>query len=373
AQLTQLAAQIKGCAKGLVVIGSVSLEQAQAARAFAERLGWPVLADPQSGVSTPWQHYDIWLQSDECAATLASSELIVQFGARLVSKRLLAWIKQQVNVQSADYWLIEPSVTVLNPDHLAQQRIRADICDSLDQLQGQLSISARLEAGKDTLSSDALSLAARCQRQFPVWSNHDVLTECQFAQRLPELLNQTPSADLFLGNSLIVRLVDMLTCLPDCEVFTNRGASGIDGLLATAVGVQRARQSMQLCILGDTSTLYDLNSLALLSQTSQPFVLVVLNNDGGAIFDLLPVPDAQKKTLYQMPHGFEFSGAAQQFQLNYGLVQTFEQIMTKIKAYQNAFKQNQTHSGLILELQTPSGQAGQDLQAIVKAVTHHVS
>ncbi|MCC4821354.1 2-succinyl-5-enolpyruvyl-6-hydroxy-3-cyclohexene-1-carboxylic-acid synthase, partial [Vibrio lentus] len=90
---------------------------------------------------------------------------------------------------------------------------------------------------------------------------------------------------------------------------------GIDGLVATAAGVMKANQNPLLMLIGDTSLLYDLNSLALLTHNLTPMVLVVTNNDGGAIFDLLPVPEQQKQSLYQMPHGFSFEHAAAQFQL----------------------------------------------------------
>ncbi len=67
-------------------------------------------------------------------------------------------------------------------------------------------------------------------------------------------------------------------------VYSNRGASGIDGLIATAAGVQRASARPTLAIVGDLSALYDLNSLALLRRASAPLVLIVVNNNGGQIF-----------------------------------------------------------------------------------------
>ncbi|MGU3845347.1 2-succinyl-5-enolpyruvyl-6-hydroxy-3-cyclohexene-1-carboxylic-acid synthase, partial [Vibrio diabolicus] len=87
-------AQIPSCAdkKGLVVIGSLPLEQARSAQAFAQKMGWPVLADPQSGLSSDWAHYDVWLQLPEFVNELESCELIIQFGSRIISKRLNQWI-----------------------------------------------------------------------------------------------------------------------------------------------------------------------------------------------------------------------------------------------------------------------------------------
>lgn len=107
--------------------------------------------------------------------------------------------------------------------------------------------------------------------------------EAQLAHRLPELLPE--NGQLFLGNSLIVRLIDALTRLPaGYPVFSNRGASGIDGLISTSAGVQRATAKPTLAVVGDLSALYDLNALALLRQCSAPTVLIVVNNNGGQIF-----------------------------------------------------------------------------------------
>lgn len=87
----------------------------------------------------------------------------------------------------------------------------------------------------------------------------------------------------------MVRLIDALSQLPaGYPVYSNRGASGIDGLLATAAGVQRASARPTLAIVGDLSALYDLNSLALLHQASAPLVLIVVNNNGGQIFPCCP-------------------------------------------------------------------------------------
>lgn len=70
------------------------------------------------------------------------------------------------------------------------------------------------------------------------------------------------NGQLFVGNSLIVRLIDALGQLPaGYPVYSNRGASGIDGLISTAAGVQLATGKPTLSIVGDLSALYDVNSL----------------------------------------------------------------------------------------------------------------
>lgn len=150
----------------------------------------------------------------------------------------------------------------------------------------------------------------------------------------------------------MVRLVDMLSAVPNSPVYSNRGASGIDGLVATAAGVLKAHQHPMMMLIGDTSLLYDLNSLALLSDSKTPMVIVVTNNDGGAIFDLLPVPQQQKQSLYQMPHGYNFAHAAAQFRLQYAAPETRTQYQDAIDSH---FEQGE--GTLLVEVKTPPEQA----------------
>lgn len=354
--------------KGVIIIGAVSLDEAIKIKAFGENLGWPVFADPQSGVSTKFQHYDIWLQAEQYKARFEEAEVILQFGGRLVSKRLLAWIKTQVESHQTSYWLIDPSLSKLNPDGLPQHRMRVAVGECLAYLTSLYQNQHTFEHTKSFWLSKRDDFVSLMHQTFPKWTDHDHICECLFAYKLPQVLAGMQHPDLFIGNSLMVRLIDMFSALPNCEVFTNRGASGIDGLLATAIGVQRARNQAQLCLLGDTSLLYDLNSLSLATQVCQPFVILVSNNDGGAIFDMLPVPDAQKQTLYQMPHGYQFEDAAKQFKLAYTKAKSIQSIIEDISRYIDDFQAQRCRSGLLIELDAISGQAAQNIQMIVKTV-----
>ncbi len=167
-----------------------------------------------------------------------------------------------------------------------------------------------------------------------------------------DIEERAKNVDVFLGNSLFVRLVDMFGCLGKSEVFSNRGASGIDGILATASGVQRSRENPLLVYIGDTSALYDLNSLSLFTHSKRPAVIVITNNDGGAIFDILPVPQEHRQTYYQMPHGYQFEHAAKQFGLSYQQPKTLEQYQALVSDH---FEHGQ--GTLVIEVQTPPSQA----------------
>ncbi|MEM8559751.1 MAG: thiamine pyrophosphate-binding protein, partial [Bacteroidota bacterium] len=146
---------------------------------------------------------------------------------------------------------------------------------------------------------------------------------------------------LLLAASMPIRDVDAFadpTSAP-AAVFANRGASGIDGTVATAAGVARGRQTPATLLIGDLALLHDLNSLALLrapnaSTVAQPpVVIVAVNNDGGGIFHFLPlaregvqagvVPTSDFERFFGTPHGLGFADAAALFGLAYHAPTTF--------------------------------------------------
>ena len=124
---------------------------------------------------------------------------------------------------------------------------------------------------------------------------------------------------LYLGSSMPIRDMDMFG-VPDGtsdRVLANRGASGIDGCVATAAGVADESGLPLTAIVGDMACLHDLNSLALLRRT--PVTLIVVNNNGGGIFSFLPVAAHTDifESHFGTPHGLHFEHAAAMFDIPY--------------------------------------------------------
>jgi len=339
--------------KGLIVIGKMELEPALSVLKLAEVLGWPVLCDPQSGVSSNWQHYDIWLQNKQAQQELGCCEIILQFGARIVSKRLNSFIKSKGESATAEYYLICPGRKRLNPDHLAQTHIIAEPTEwaefQTERLQGKVSQYAGW--------ADKLQQFCKHVSQSAV--NDNEISEINLARQLSVMAE---SNDLFIGNSLIVRLIDMVSALQGNRIYTNRGASGIDGLVATATGVQSVTQKPMLMLIGDTSLLYDLNSLSFCSRDI-PMVVLVTNNDGGAIFNLLPVDEQKKQSLYQMPHGYQFLHAAKQFELGYLACEKLDELQGAVQKHLSQGK-----GTLVIEVSTNADEASADIKRLVKEI-----
>ena len=107
---------------------------------------------------------------------------------------------------------------------------------------------------------------------------------------LRDLANRIPpNARIYLGNSLPIREWDLVAPRDprDFELDANRGANGIDGQLSTFFGWCLPSAS-NWCVLGDLTTIYDLNAPWVVPQLDAEFRVVIINNGGGRIFSRVP-------------------------------------------------------------------------------------
>ncbi|WP_034944369.1 2-succinyl-5-enolpyruvyl-6-hydroxy-3-cyclohexene-1-carboxylic-acid synthase [Erwinia oleae] len=300
--------------RGLIVVGKVSAEEGAALANWARELGWPLLADVQSQTGQPLPCAELWLREPQAIEALASVEFIIQFGSHLTGKRLTGLLTL---LQPERFWLIEAMPGRRDPAHHRACRMVTAILPWLAQHPAVP--QAPWHGTLRSLASDAQQKLGQRSGDFG---------EAQLAHRLPALLPE--GGALFLGNSLTIRLVNALAQLPaGYPVYANRGASGIDGLIATAAGVQRGRDKPLLAIVGDLSALYDLNSLALLRE--QPVALIVVNNNGGQIFSMLPTPEAERARFFSLPQQADFSCAAGLFGLRYAQPQSWYALADAVK------------------------------------------
>ena len=151
-------------------------------------------------------------------------------------------------------------------------------------------------------------------------------TDGQLTRLLASSLNEELA--LFCSNSLPVRLMDTMgSALTDSKIatFANRGASGIDGIIASAVGVSTGLKQPLVLLIGDLAMLHDLNSLALVAKSPFPITLIIIQNNGGGIFRSLPISSYSKlSTSFTLDHSLTFESAAHMFGLDYRNVKTHE-------------------------------------------------
>ncbi|MDP7396881.1 MAG: thiamine pyrophosphate-dependent enzyme, partial [Lentisphaeria bacterium] len=307
--LDTLAGLIADSTSRLLVAGELRQADVPAVRRLAEHLQWPLYADIASGLR---------LGAPPCrvtaaAAAAASPDLVLHVGGKLVSKQIQNTVAacRGTVVQALDHCERQ------DPDHRTNLRIEADIpalCDAVRTGIPQPTASPP-EAVSDK-AVDELLAADSCA------------SEASIARAVARQIPATGA--LFLGNSMPVRNMDLFASTDGAAVpvGVNRGASGIDGLIATASGFAKGMQRHVTLLIGDVSCLHDLSSLALAQH--HRLTIVILNNDGGGIFGHLPIAERTDvfENYFLTPHGRRFEHTATMFELNYvhtGTTENFRQ------------------------------------------------
>jgi len=288
--------------RGVVLAGRMRAEEGRQAADWAQTLGWPLIGDVLSQTGQPLPCADLWLGNPRAIDELKQAQIVIQLGSSLTGKRVLQW---QACCEPQEYWVVDALSGRLDPAHHRGRRLVASVGDWLAQHPAE-KLQPWCTVVPDLARQAWQAMLAR----------RNVFGEAQLAHRIAQYLPE--QGQLFVGNSLVIRLVDALSQLPvGYPVYSNRGASGIDGLISTAAGVHRAGQRPTLAIVGDLSALYDLNALTLLCDAGAPLVLIVVNNNGGQIFSMLPTPAASRERFYAMPQNVHFDHAAVMFGLDY--------------------------------------------------------
>lgn len=146
--------------------------------------------------------------------------------------------------------------------------------------------------------------------------------ELSEASAISALLEQLPATCLLsVGNSLAVRELDWFrTGAPPPRVLSQRGLNGIDGIVSGALGAALTHPGPSAVLLGDLSLLHDVGALASARLVKQPLVIVVINNAGGRIFEMLPLASqcsAEELEPWTTPHQARLEGASELFGVRY--------------------------------------------------------
>ena len=333
-------AAVAAARRGLVVVGALKDEvDRDAVVSMAKALGWPVLADVTSGMACEGAeshlvcHPDILLRNAQCCDTLRP-DVVLYVGGPVVSKHVFGFLADTaleafVRIQShprrsdptqqATYVCV--GAIAATCALFSDLHVNADASWCAAWAEADRNAAARVEAVLGIAELNEFSVGSALMQNLPV------------------------SHDLFLSNSMPVRIADMLGIPLDARirVVANRGASGIDGIVATAAGFAHGRGRPNVLWIGDQALLHDLNSLILLRETP-PTTVVVINNNGGGIFELLPIADVGDafERCFAAPHGRTFKHAAAMFDLSYEQVDSLEGFSAALK---NAIRE--TESGVI--------------------------
>lgn len=301
--------------KGLLVCGPyVSDEALKSIIALGSLLDYPVLCDPLSNGRTinnddsnVIDTYDTFLRFDEIVDSL-ESDIIVRFGAMPVSKTFNLYIQKQkdcelIVIDEGDLWR--------DPTLKATQMISCDDIEFCHAI-----IDAFQE--KTSLELDWLNKWKTINEKTKYGLQQAEQFEEFFEGKIVQVLakNLTEESTLFVSNSMPIRDVDTFlhNQSKKLKIACNRGVNGIDGTIATALGMAAAGESVTL-LIGDLSFYHDLNSLVLSKLHHLPLRVILVNNDGGGIFSFLPQSKEEKhfEALFGTPLGLEFEHATALF------------------------------------------------------------
>ena len=332
--------------RGLLVAGGLASAAERAAVAdLAEALGWPFLADVTSGLRLDGNtaalvpYHEVLLGSTEFMRD-HPVQAVIHLGGRWTSRRLPDHLEA---APPKDYVVVNEQPDRVDPIHRATRRFRlpvAEFCEALRGLVGNAGTAAAAASGAAGREAggppDSGWLASWRQASEHVGGRLDQLL-CQDGTlnepKVARLVSRHIGGGegLYLASSMPVRDMDTFGApRPDpVVVAANRGASGVDGTIATATGFARSLDKCVTLVIGDQAFLHDLNSLRLCRSLGHPFVIVVLNNDGGGIFSFLPIarfPDVFEP-YFGASHGMTFEHAAALFGLEYAVPSTADEFV----------------------------------------------
>ena len=345
---------LQGARSGLIIVGSLhSKTDIAAVEWLVSALQWPVWADIQSGLRTctsrSWRQFgvpalDQMLTSPHIAAGIRP-DLVLQFGERLVSKRVHELVTRVCAIEGCCKHVVvsdapgrhDPSASatlIFNcaPLQLAQALSAAGFVAPLATTERDE--EAHLRAYGRCFPSALLSLCdlsrqcmAAMDRRLAVAGAATVNKKLEEPVVAVEVARKgiRPGGALFISSSMPIRDLDMYASVVGggqqavVALGCNRGASGIDGVLSSALGFSSALARPVTLLIGDTALLHDIGALQAVASAKHPMTIVVVNNGGCGIFNFLPIAkhsDVFEK-FFANPHSTDLGAAAAAFGIKF--------------------------------------------------------
>ncbi len=354
-------------ANGLLILGNVcSRINPNILMNFLKKLKWPIFVDINSGLRQGYTsrylvHYYDQLLYDPRQLDSFSPDLIFQIGHHVISRRLLNFLNQ---CQPENYVILTDSHCRIDPNHHVSKQIVTNVSECLKRVVTKIKNSQKSPI-VESINHKSNQIDQFLTREFEL---NKPITEPGIVRHLSKII--PANTGLFVGSSMAIRYMDMFSAPSGnaTRISSNRGASGIDGSIATAAGFASMINKPMTVLIGDLTLLHDMNSLILIKSHIHPFVIVVLNNDGGGIFSMLPIAKHfENKNLEQhfsSTHGLKFDKAAAMFGFNY---ESPSSLKSFLSIYTQAIKQSVP---TIIEISSNRSENAKYLDKIKNQITH---
>ena len=354
---------------GVLIAGQLSVgTDKEAIIRLASELGWPLLADINSGIRFACSasesahnvvaHYDLYLRMEKFRKKF-SPDLILHMGGMPVSKSL----NQYVEESHAEYVVVNAHPFRQDPMSRVTQRIETNPARFALQLSGRIQKNPSGLTGifckAEEISRTVIRDSVQPLDDISEWAVSHIIFE-----------SVAEDSGIFLSNSLPVREADAFAACSHkrLAIGCNRGANGIDGTIASAIGFSAGLNRPTTLLIGDLAVLHDINSLAFIKKIEVPVTIVVLNNDGGGIFSFLPVAKLTEyfERYFVTPHGLKFKKAAELFRLPY---ESPESLSLFREVYQRAID---SKTSSIIEVHTERDKNRVEYEMIWKKVSEKI-
>lgn len=311
AELTAFAGRVAGTERGLLVVGDTTAGPGPL-HALAAATGWPVVAEPTSNAryGPHAVAHAAPLLGVAAFRDAHRPDLVVRVGRPTVSRSVLDLLDDRV-----PQVVVSPDGAWHDPTRGATDLVVADPDLLVAAVAAQLPVPASSDWGRSWHGADAAAAAAIAG----VLADQRGPTEPGAARAT--LAAVPDGGALVVASSMPIRDLDAWAPTREhVRVLANRGASGIDGFVSTALGVALAHDGPTVALAGDLSFLHDRNGLLVRPDVARlDLVLVVVDNDGGGIFHFLPQADhpGSFERLFGTPHGLDLADVARTHDLGY--------------------------------------------------------
>lgn len=313
--------QIEKAEAPLIIAGnSLSEDLAETISELAHLLNAPILVEPASNIPTS-KHtvigYDGFLRNHDILDS-QEPDLILRFGREPVSKALMNYLQHYSGV---------PQLRFDVGDHFADESLTAH---QFIHLTSGFDVS-EFNAPKST-NKEWMRSWRRLQKEFFEFREKQMypttpLTDGYVFDQVSSLI---PSESFtMLSNSFPARDMALFGEYDGRQMYVNRGAAGIDGIISTTIGLSKSLDKPGILFIGDIAFLHDSNALLNLKEVTHPLLIIVLNNGGGTIFKMLPVNSFKKKysDYFQTPQQVTLAALCRAHKLPHTLVSRPEQII----------------------------------------------
>jgi 2-succinyl-5-enolpyruvyl-6-hydroxy-3-cyclohexene-1-carboxylate synthase len=247
-------------------------------------------------------------------------DVVIRFGASPTSKSLRQYLSR-AGQRGARQFVIDPAGGWREAEFTATDLVIAA------ETPLAAAVSGRVNRKPGTFETDLRQL------EHSYWTRIQEDSRFIEGDALADVVAHIPdSATLFVSNSMPVRDLDRFGQPHDIDltVLGNRGASGIDGIASTALGAGSATDDPLVLVTGDLAYYHDLNGLLAVKRNDMDATIVLINNDGGGIFRLLPVEsfDPPFTAQFHTPHDLDFEPTADMYGLEFARTDSRETFRT---------------------------------------------